>query len=192
MQEVRQAFCRGCEPPIGAARASHRNAVRSAEDRLMTRDFPRPHTLVGAIIAGLIAGVTILAANAFFALLVLPVPGLTLAGMFQFDASALVGKVAYTSSAYVALGVALHFLVAVGWAIGYAIAARRQRQLLTRPLISGAMFGILVYFAMQFMLFAANVYHNPSILEFDAGIVAHVVCYGIPVALINARFYRPT
>ncbi len=155
----------------------------------MTRSLPNPRTIAGAIIAGIVAGVTILAGFAAFALVLQP--GFTLAGMFQFDASALVGKAAYTGNAYVALGIALHFLVAIGWAVGYAWAAERQRQLLTRPLLSGAVFGLIVYFAMQFMLFAANVYHNPSLGEFDAGLVANVVFYGIPVALINARFRRP-
>jgi hypothetical protein len=157
----------------------------------MIQALPPPRTIAGASIAGAVGGVTILAGFAFFNLFLLPVPGFTLAGLFQFDASALVGKAAYASGAYVALGVVLHFLVAIGWAVGYAWAAVRQRQLVTRPLVSGAVFGIIIYFAMQFMLFAANVYHNPSPLEFDVGIVAHAVFYGIPVAFINARFCRP-
>ena len=128
---------------------------------------------------------------AAFNLVLLPVSGFSLAGQFQFDASALVGKAAYSSGAYAALGAVLHFLVAIGWAAGYAWSAERQRQLVARPLVSGAMFGIVVYFAMQFMLFAANVYHNPTPLEFDIGLTAHVLFYGIPVALINARFSRP-
>jgi hypothetical protein len=156
----------------------------------MTRALPQPRTIAGAVIAGAAGGVTILAGLALFDLVIFPVPGFTLAGLFQFDASALVGKAAYASGAYVALGVVLHFVVAIGWAAGYAWSAERQRQLVTRPLFSGAVFGIIVYFAMQFMLFAANVYQNPSPLEFDVGIVAHAVFYGIPVALINARFSR--
>jgi hypothetical protein len=158
--------------------------------RGMTRALLHPRTIAGAVIAGAVAGVTILACIALFDLFLLPVPGFTLAGLFQFDASALVGKAAYASGAYVALGVVLHFLVAIGWAAGYAWAGERQRQLTTRPLVSGTVFGIIVYFAMQFMLFAANVYHNPTPLEFDVGLIAHVVFFGIPVALINARFHR--
>jgi uncharacterized membrane protein YagU involved in acid resistance len=156
----------------------------------MTPALPNPRTIAGAIIAGIVAGGTILAGFAAFALVL--GSAFTLAGMFQFDASALVGKAAYTGNAYVALGIALHFLVAIGWAVGYAWAAERQPQLLTRPLISGAVFGLIVYFAMQFMLFAANVYHNPTLGEFDSGLFAHVVFYGIPIALINARFCRPS
>jgi hypothetical protein len=158
----------------------------------MSRALPHPRTIVGALIAGVAAGVAILAYTAVVAIVVLPVPGFSLAGLFQFDASALVGKTAYTSDAFVALGAGLHLLVAVGWSVGYAWAAERQRQLLTRPVISGAVFGLIVYFAMQFMLFAANVYHNPTLLEFDVGLVGHAVFFGIPVALINARFCRPS
>jgi hypothetical protein len=156
----------------------------------MTRAFPHQRTIAGALIAGAVAGVAILAGFAAFNLILLPIPGFTLGGLFQFDASALVGRVAYTSGAYVTLGAVLHFLVAIGWATGYAWATERQHQLLTRPLISGTVFGVIVYFAMQFMLFAANVYHNPSPLEFDVGIIAHTVFYGIPVAFIIARFSR--
>jgi hypothetical protein len=171
--------------PVAAERRGGRRRLGG-----MTRALPHPRTIAGAVIAGAVAGVTILAGIAAFNLILLPVPGFTLGGLFQFDASALVGKAAYTSGAYVALGVILHFLVAIGWAAGYAWAAERQRQLLTRPLVSGAVFGVIVYFAMQFMLFAANVYHNPSPLEFDVGVIAHAVFYGIPVALISARFCR--
>jgi hypothetical protein len=157
----------------------------------MTLAFPQPRTIAGAIIAGSAGSVTLLACLAALARVGEPASGSTLAGIFQFDASALVGKAAYTSDAFVALGAGLHLLVALGWAVGYGWAAERQPQLLSRPLISGTVFGFIVYFAMQFMLFAANVYHNPSLPEFEAGLIAHAAFYGIPVALISARFSRP-
>lgn len=157
----------------------------------MIQALPHPRTIAGAITAGVVAGVTILACVAAFGLAQLPAPGFSLTGLFEFDASALIGKAAYSNNAYAALGAVLHFCVAVGWAAGYAWTAERQRQLLTRPFVSGAVFGVIVYFAMQFMLFAANVYHNPSPLEFDIGLFAHVVGYGIPVALVVTRFCRP-
>jgi hypothetical protein len=157
----------------------------------MTGALPQPRSIAAGIVAGILGGVTILAGFALLSLVLLPAPGFTLAGTFRFDASALVGKAAYTADAYVALGAGLHFIVAIGWAVGYAGVAERQRQLLTRPLTSGAVFGVLVYFAMQFMLFAANVYHNPTTLEFDIALIAHVVFYGFPVALVVGRFLRP-
>lgn len=157
----------------------------------MTAARPRPRTVVAAIAAGVVAGITIVACFALFNLVLLPTPGFTLGGFFAFDAAALVGKIAYTSDAYVALGVGLHFAVAIGWAVGYAIVAERQAQLVTRPLISGAAFGLIVYFAMQLVLVAANLYRIPTPGELGIALLAHLVFYGIPVALIVARVERP-
>ncbi|GAC1533133.1 MAG: hypothetical protein NVS2B17_00420 [Candidatus Velthaea sp.] len=108
----------------------------------------------------------------------------------QFNASVLIGKAAFTSPTYAALGLALHFLVSIGWALGYAYIAERQSQLVTRPWISGAGFGLVVYFAMLIVLVAANAYHPPKPADVGTGLIAHIAFFGIPVALIVARALR--
>jgi hypothetical protein len=156
----------------------------------MTDALARPRSIVGAVVAGVVGGAAILACLAIFNLAVLHTPGFSVAGLFAFDASVLVGKIALTSDAYVPLGAALHFLVAMGWAGGYSIAAERQVQLLARPIISGAAFGLIVYFAMQLVLVAADLYQIPTPAELGVALLAHIAFYGVPVALIVARVRR--
>ena len=156
----------------------------------MIRALPHRRTFAAAIVAGAVAGVTILVCFAACNAL-LQTPGFTLAGLFAFTASTLVGKVAYTGGSYVALGIVLHFLVSIGWAIGYAVVAERQSQLLTRPLISGAAFGFIIYFAMQLVIVAANLYRIPTPRELGVALLAHLVFFGMPVALIIARTHQP-
>lgn len=157
----------------------------------MTLALPRPRALLDATVAGLIAGCLITACFVVMNVAVLHTPSFSLGAFFAFDASTLVGKVAYTSGAFVILGVVLHFLVSVAWAIGYAVLAGRQPQIVTRPIVSGAMFGLVVYFAMQLVLVAANVYTTPTPRGLGVALLAHLVFYGIPVALIIGRTRRP-
>jgi uncharacterized membrane protein YagU involved in acid resistance len=157
----------------------------------MTQVLPHPRTIIGAIIAGMVAGVTILVCFAVLMPALAPDRNFSLAGTFTFDASVLLGKAAYASDASVALGAALHFLVAIGWAVGYAFVAERQPQLVTRPLISGAGFGLIVYFAMQLVIVAANLYRIPTPRELGVALLAHLVFYGMPVAFIVARLRLP-
>jgi hypothetical protein len=156
----------------------------------MTGVLPRPRTIAGASCAGVVAAITIVGCVAVMNLAVLHTPGYSLSAMFAFDASTLVGPVASTGGSYVALGIALHLVVSIGWAIGYAIVAVREPQLVTRPIISGAAFGLIVYFAMQLVIVAANLYRIPTPSELGTALLAHLVFYGIPVALIVARFQR--
>lgn len=157
----------------------------------MTQAVPRPRTIIGAIIAGLVAGVTMLVCFAVLMPALAPDRNFSLAGAFTFDASVLIGKAAYTNDSSVALGAVLHFAVSVGWAIGYAFVAERQPQLVTRPLISGAGFGLIVYFAMQLVIVAANLYRIPTPRELGVALLAHLVFYGMPVALVLARLRQP-
>lgn len=140
-------------------------------------------SIAGAIGAVLIAefllGVPLFSGGAFT-----PVP------VLQFDASVLIGAVAFTNPSYAFLGLVLHFLVSIGWAIGYAYMAERQPQLVTRPWISGAAFGLVIYFAMLIVLVAANAYHAPKPAEVGNGLIAHILFFGIPVALIVSRALR--
>ena len=116
----------------------------------------------------------------------------TLVGNFAFVAATLLGPSAYANPAAVPIGVVLHFGVAIGWALGYVYLARTQRQLLVRPWISGAAFGLMVYIFMQIVLLTAGQYHRPMPRDLAIQLIAHIVFYGIPVALIAANMLRRT
>jgi hypothetical protein len=156
----------------------------------MTAAIPHPRSILGAIAAGVVAGVTMLICLVTLDGAVLHTPGFGLAGLFAFDAAVLVGRAAGDGSAFVALGIVLHFAVSIVWALGYAVVAERRRQLLTRPILSGTAFGVLVYFCMQVLIITANRYRIPTPLGTAADLVAHAGFFGIPVALIVARTHR--
>ncbi|MFN2461150.1 MAG: hypothetical protein ABR591_10745 [Candidatus Velthaea sp.] len=151
--------------------------------------LPQPRSLAAGFLAGLVGGILIAVALLVMSRLLLHAD-VTLAGFFQSDAALVVGKTAYGSPAYAALGAAFHVLVSIGWAVGYAYMAERESQLVTRPLTSGAGFGVVVYFVMQLVLVAGNAYHIPAPAELGVALTAHIVFFGIPVASIVARALR--
>jgi len=113
-----------------------------------------------------------------------------LAANFVFIAAVLLGPAAHSSPFAVPLGIVLHFCVAIGWALGYVYLVRSQPQLLTRPWISGAVFGLMVYVFMEIILITAGLYHRVAPGLFFTQLVAHVAFYGIPVAVISSRMGR--
>jgi len=87
--------------------------------------------------------------------------------------------------------VVLLFLVAIGWALGYVYSVQSRPQLLEQPWISGVVFGVIVYVFRQIVLALNGAWHVPATPGVVAvGLVAHVVFYGIPVALLISRFLR--
>lgn len=156
----------------------------------MTKVLPRPRSIVAGIIAGIVGAVLISAALVYGYANLLHTPNFSLAGFMAFDAAVLLGKGAFANPAAPFIGLVLHVLVSVGWALGYAVTAERQPQLLARPITSGATFGFIIYFAMQMVLVAANAYHQPTPREAGLAIVAHIVFFGVPVALVIARLMR--
>jgi uncharacterized membrane protein YagU involved in acid resistance len=153
----------------------------------MMKALPSPRLIAGSIVAGVVGSVTIVACIAALNFL-FHTPDFSLANLFAFDASVLVGETAYSGGPYVALGVMLHALVSLGWATGYVYLADRLPQLVTRPFTSGAAFGLIVYFAMQLVIVAANLYRIPTPGELAIALLAHLGFFGTPVALVAARF----
>lgn len=154
----------------------------------------RTITLRDQITAGLLAGLAggvLIDAFLFATQLAAGTPVSKLAENFVFIASAVLGPGATASASAVPVGIVLHFCVAVGWALGYVYLARSQPHLVARPWLSGAGFGLTVYVFMQIILITAGQYHRPPPGLLGTQLVAHVVFYGIPVALIVARLLRP-
>ena len=151
----------------------------------------RTITLRDQIAAGLVAGV---AGGFLIDLFLIGVqiiqgtpPGEAVTGTYRFIASALLGPGGATNPAAVEIGALLHVCVAIGWALGYVYLVRQQPQLLSRPWVSGAVFGVVVYVFMEVVLLTAGLYHRPKPVELEIALVAHIVFYGIPVALLVSR-----
>jgi hypothetical protein len=152
----------------------------------MTRPLVQRHWLVAAAASGIVSGVT-LAAFAAFATMRAGLPAST---TYTFLASAVGGTAFGESSAAVPIGVLVLFAGTILWACGYVYGALKQPQLLTRPLISGAGFGVIVWFVMQVVLVGAGHYTAPTIYSFDRDMVAFLLFFGIPLAFTASRLLR--
>jgi len=106
---------------------------------------------------------------------------------YQFIASGLVGPVAYTAERYAYMGVALHFAVAVAWALGYMLVASHTGRL--RQWVPGGIaLGLAAWAGMQVVLWG---------LGMTAGLGGagqafraageHVVFFGLLVAWLLRR-----
>ncbi len=127
-----------------------------------------------AVGAGIIGGILI---DLFLALSKsAPFPG-----VYQFVASGLVGKTAFTSSSYIALGVAMHFVISIVWALIYAFTANAADKL-EAWLAGGIVFGIVVMIVMTIVQTLAHLAGAPTVQTIIMGLIAHIVFFGLPIA----------
>lgn len=138
-----------------------------------------------AAIAG-IAGAVAIQVYIFLTVIV-PQHG-TLPAFWQWIASVAVGKAALSSAGFVWLGLLLHLMVGIGWAGGYAFLAAQRAFLNARWLVSGLVYGLVVYVFMQLLLLGANSFQFPATPnQFINALVAHAVFFGLPVAFVISR-----
>jgi uncharacterized membrane protein YagU involved in acid resistance len=111
----------------------------------------------------------------------------------QTIASGVLGVKSYSGGAYTAaLGVLLHFVIAFGAAAVYYLVSRKFPFLVHRAILSGLIYGALVYFFMHLIvlpLSAAPHSHVPLIYK-ACEFVEHWFCVGLPIAL-SIRHYSP-
>lgn len=112
--------------------------------------------------------------------------------VLQAVASGLLGKEAFEGGVPAGvLGLVCHFVIAFGAAAVYYLAARRLALLRERPLLAGAVFGVLVYLFMNFVVIPLSaapfkLSYPPRVLL--QGFVSHALLVGIPIALAIRRF----
>ena len=107
--------------------------------------------------------------------------------VLQSVASGALGRDAYAGGlATAALGLALHFLIAlIVTAIFFAVAAR-VRALTTQPFIIGALYGVVVYLVMNFVVIPLSKIGPrplPATIVIVTGVLVHIFLIGIPIAL---------
>ena len=105
-------------------------------------------------------------------------------------ASGLLGPGAFEGGPPVAaLGLLLHFVIAFGAATVYVAASRKLRFLVEHPVVCGLLYGAAVYAFMNSVVvpLSAASFKIPYNL---VGLGVHLVCIGLPIGLITARFSR--
>ncbi|HTV60187.1 MAG TPA: DUF1440 domain-containing protein [Verrucomicrobiae bacterium] len=108
--------------------------------------------------------------------------------LLQYIASGLLGLPAFRGGWHtVALGVSIHFSIAMVAAAVFCIASTRIRTLTERPLLSGAAFGLVVYAFMHYVVLPLSALPKRTIpvtrLEIANLLFSHIFFVGMPIAL---------
>ena|SRR5436190_16609618 len=113
--------------------------------------------------------------------------------MLQGIASGALGRDSFQGGYPTALlGLGFHFFIAFSVFATYYFVSRRVPLLVRHALILGPLYGIAVYFFMQFVVFPlsaiGSVKHPlPALVD---GILTHIFCVGLPVGLVTYEAAR--
>jgi hypothetical protein len=113
--------------------------------------------------------------------------------ILQSVAAGLLGKASFEGGwKTAALGLTLHYLIALSMSVVYYLVAARWGLLRQRPVLCGAAYGLLLYGVMNYIVVPLSAAgpgsKNP--LWITLSIAAHVLLIGIPIALLARRAHR--
>lgn len=91
-----------------------------------------------------------------------------------------------------AIGLALHFFIALTAAAVYYAESRKLRFMISQPILSGALYGIAVWLFMYLVVLPLSAWKlsTYSFSSVATGIFIHIFFVGLPIALISRRFSR--
>lgn len=142
---------------------------------------------------GLVAGTLDITENIVF----VAFRGITPWRIFQYITSGLLGAHAFQMGwTSVGLGVVIHYAIALTWtAIFYVAATQFDFPLLTRrPILSGLIYGLVVYVVMNFVVLPMTALPPrpapPTLVSRINAVLALMVCIGLPIALLTKRARR--
>jgi uncharacterized membrane protein YagU involved in acid resistance len=115
-------------------------------------------------------------------------------GVLQGVAAGLIGRDAaiHGGLATAGLGLGIHFFIAFVVASVFYVASRKLIFLTRHPVISGLLYGVVVYGFMYWIVMprAYPVVH-PSLSRDLTAVSVHMLLIGLPIALIVRRFSAP-
>jgi hypothetical protein len=113
--------------------------------------------------------------------------------LLQGIASGLLGPSAFQGGLATALlGLLCHFVIAFGAAAVYFAASRAIPFLIQNAVVSGALYGVAVYFFMNRIVvpLSAAAKHPFSLKFMIVGVIIHIFCVGLPISLSVRRFSK--
>ena len=148
----------------------------------------RPGALALILEVGLIAGTLDITDALVFSHL----RGITPTMVFQYIASGLIGRQAFQlDGTSVALGVALHYAIALSWTGIFYVASRKFPILRRRPVVSGAVYGCVVYLFMNWVVLPLSSVPRPvKAMPWASrinGVLAVVLFIGLTISLLIRR-----
>ena len=146
-----------------------------------------PHPVILVLAGGLVAGTLDIAYACLFWGLK---RGVTATRIFQSVAAGLLGKGSLEGGVRTAaLGLALHYFIALSMSIAYSLVASGWPLLRRRPVLCGAGYGLLLYGIMNHIVVPLSAAGRGSQdpLWISLSIAVHMVLVGIPIALFTRR-----
>lgn len=158
--------------------------------KLMMSDMRRLRPFWAIVWIGIIAGTLDITDNLIFNEL----RGISPVRVFRYIASGLIGtRAARGGGASVALGVVLHYLIALIWTAIFYAASRRFPILLRRAVIFGLLYGGAVYVFMNWVVLPLSAIPVRSAMTTASrinGVLALLFCIGLTVSLLMRRALR--
>lgn len=123
--------------------------------------------------------------------------GITPWRVFQYIASGAIGMQAFKIGwVSVGLGVIIHYAIAVSWTAVFFVVASRIVTAVRHPIVSGLIYGLIVYLIMNFVVVPhIGVPHPPATITFASrinAVLALLFCIGLPVSLLVRRTLSKT
>jgi hypothetical protein len=147
--------------------------------------------LRAVLLGGLIGG----AGDILFAIVFAAIHGRTPVWLLQTVATGLLGQAAYDGGLPAALlGLTGHFAMSFLWAALFVALAGRIPQLVSKPAISGPVYGVLVFLAMRLVVLPASAFPYPVSFKLDSAgpdLLSHMFLFGLPIALAACRAFAP-
>ncbi|MGY4397335.1 hypothetical protein ACVWZA_002529 [Sphingomonas sp. UYAg733] len=91
-----------------------------------------------------------------------------------------------------AIGLLVHFAIMAVMVAVFVLAASRFSPIRARPVLAGILYGLLLYGVMYWIVIPLRWGNFPRIAPWPIGtaLFAHIVCVGIPMALVTLRYLR--
>ena len=150
----------------------------------------RPRLFDTVVLGGLLAGLL----DILDAFIVARLSGGSPTRVLQFIASGVLGNGAFQGGLpAAALGLALHFFIALSAAAAYFAIARQWPVAIRHPWIAGPVFGVALYFVMNLVVlplagFRGGIPTAPQALL--NGLAIHALGVGLPIAWFASRSAR--
>ena len=112
--------------------------------------------------------------------------------VFQYIASGLIGMKSFQLGlASVALGVLIHYTIALFWTGVFYTASRKFSILVRRPVICGLLYGVVVYLVMNFVILPlSRVPPRPAAVTLPSrinAVLALLLFIGLTISLLTRR-----
>lgn len=128
-----------------------------------------------------------------YAMMLTVIFGRDIGNMLRFVGSGPYPGAVDMGAAGAVLGLLTHFILMLIMTTLFVIAARERPAILARPIVSGIVYGLITYVAMNWIVVPVrfDTPLPPRALSIATQLFAHIALVGIPMALIAAKTMHP-